>query len=174
LPGCDGLFISGGFPETQMAALEANAGLRQSIRTALAAGLPAYAECGGLMYLARSIAWQGERREMVGAVPADVVMTPRPVGRGYVRLRETGAGLWPLQGGAAEAGLPAHEFHYSRLENLDPDVPFAYQVLRGHGIDGNHDGLVVGNLLAGYAHLRQVEGNPWADRFVAFVRRCRG
>ncbi len=176
LPDCHGLFISGGFPETQMAALEANAGLRQSIRAALAAGLPAYAECGGLMYLARSIAWRGERREMVGAVPADVVMTPRPVGRGYVRLRETGAGLWPLgpQGGsAAEAGLPAHEFHYSRLENLDPNVPFAYQVLRGHGIDGHHDGLVVGNLLAGYAHLRQVEDNRWAERFIDFVRDCR-
>ena len=172
LPDCDGLFISGGFPETQMAALEANADLRQAIRQALAAGLPAYAECGGLMYLARSIAWQGERRQMVGAVPADVVMTPRPVGRGYVRLRETGAGLWPLQGKAGES-LPAHEFHYSRLENLDPEIPFAYQVLRGHGIDGQHDGLVVGNLLAGYVHLRHVGGNPWADRFVDFVRHCR-
>ncbi|HJP21648.1 MAG TPA: cobyrinate a,c-diamide synthase [Alphaproteobacteria bacterium] len=175
LPDCDGLFISGGFPETQMAALEANESLRQSIRAALAGGLPAYAECGGLMYLARSIAWQGETRQMVGAVPADVVMTPRPVGRGYVRLRETGAGPWPQVpiSGKADESLPAHEFHYSRLENLDSEIPFAYQVLRGHGIDGQYDGLVVGNLLASYAHLRQVAGNRWADRFVDFVRRSR-
>ncbi|MDP7602353.1 MAG: cobyrinic acid a,c-diamide synthase, partial [Alphaproteobacteria bacterium] len=142
---------------------------------ALAGGLPAYAECGGLMYLARSIAWQGETRQMVGAVPADVVMTPRPVGRGYVRLRETGAGPWPQVpiSGKADESLPAHEFHYSRLENLDSEIPFAYQVLRGHGIDGQYDGLVVGNLLASYAHLRQVAGNRWADRFVDFVRRSR-
>ena len=72
--------------------------------------------------------------------------------------------LGPLRKGAAEAVLPAHEFRYSRLENLDPDVRFAYQVLRGHGIDGQHDGL---------AHLRHVEGKRRADRFIDLMRRYR-
>ena len=50
LPPIDGLFIGGGFPETQMQALEANATLRSEIHSAIEAGLPVYAECGGLMY----------------------------------------------------------------------------------------------------------------------------
>ncbi len=49
---------------------------------------------------------------------------------------------------------------------------FAYEVERGHGIDGRHDGIVHKNLLASYAHLRDVAGNPWARRFVDFVRSC--
>ena len=65
-----------------MAALEANAALRAELRTAIEAGLPTYAECGGLMYLARSIRWGGRTAQMVGAIPGDVVMHERPVGRG--------------------------------------------------------------------------------------------
>ncbi len=171
LPACDGLFLGGGFPETHMAALEANASLRGEIRSALAAGLPAYAECGGLMYLCRGLSWRGQRREMVGAVPAEAVMHERPQGRGYVRLEETGNGPWPLKaaGGAGPARFPAHEFHYAGLEGLPSDTVFAYRVLRGTGIDGRHDGIVLGNLVAGFAHLRDVAGNRWAARFVDFI-----
>ena len=71
LPPADGLFIGGGFPETQAAALAANVPLRAEIKAAIAMGLPAYAECGGLMYLSRSITFRGETHPMVGAVPAD-------------------------------------------------------------------------------------------------------
>jgi cobyrinic acid a,c-diamide synthase len=173
LPPVDGLFIGGGFPETHMDALAANRGLCAELRAAIDSGLPAYAECGGLMYLARGIDWNGRRAEMVGALPADIVMHARPVGRGYVHLRETGRGLWPApQPGEAEL-IRAHEFHYSSVENLAPDVQFAYDVERGHGIDGRHDGIVHKNLLASYAHLRDVAGNRWAQRFVEFIRRCK-
>jgi cobyrinic acid a,c-diamide synthase len=170
LPQVDSLFIGGGFPETQMDALAANAELRAEVRNAIDAGLPAYAECGGLMYLARGIEWNGRRAEMVGALPADVVMHARPAGRGYVTLRETGNGLWPPPPSGEEAVIRAHEFHYSGIENLAPDTRFAYDVERGHGIDGRHDGIVHKNLLASYAHLRDVASNPWARRFVDFVR----
>ena len=74
LPSCDGLFIGGGFPETLAAGLEANSELRRNIRAAVEGGLPTYAECGGMMYLTRSISFQGARREMVGVIPADSVM----------------------------------------------------------------------------------------------------
>jgi cobyrinic acid a,c-diamide synthase len=167
LPPVDALIIGGGFPETCLDALEANATMRASIRDAIGGGLPAYAECGGLMYLARSIAWDGRRAEMVGAIPGDVVMHARAVGRGYVHLRETAAMPWP---GGSDAPVRAHEFHHSSLENVDPTVRFAWRVERGHGIDGTNDGLVVHNLLASYAHLRSVGGTGWAARFVRFVR----
>jgi len=172
LPAVDGLFIGGGFPEARMADLEANAPMRAAVADFIEAGGPAYAECGGLMYLARSIAWQGKVCRMAGVIPADVVMCERPQGRGYVRLSETGASPWPEAGGAP-AEIAAHEFHYSRLESVAPGLRFAYRVLRGHGIDGVHDGIVHKNLLASYTHLRDVGGNHWTRRFVAHVKGCR-
>jgi cobyrinic acid a,c-diamide synthase len=170
LPEVDALFIGGGFPEVFMEQLEANASLRHEIRQAIENGLPAYAECGGLMYLARSISWHGKRCEMAGVIPGDVVMHDRPMGRGYVQLRETGKNPWPLSG---SADVRAHEFHYSSLENLAPDTVYAYDVMRGNGVDGQHDGIVHKNLLACYAHLRDLEDNHWTRRFVQFVRQQR-
>jgi len=169
LPAIDGLFIGGGFPETCMAELEANAALRGAVHAAVSAGLPTYAECGGLMYLARSLHWRGRSARMVGVIPGDAVMHERPLGRGYVHLQETGAMPW----GGSGALLRAHEFHHSSLENLDPAVAFAYRVRRGHGIDGTNDGVVIHNLVASYAHLRSAAGSNWAPRFVDFVRRER-
>ncbi|MCA1791303.1 MAG: hypothetical protein LC667_16060 [Thioalkalivibrio sp.] len=78
---------------------------------------------------------------------------------------------WPLTGPAGEPGsFGAHEFHYSALEPLDEPPVYAYRVLRGHGIDGQHDGIVHRNLLASYSHLRHTAQNPWATRFVGFAR----
>jgi cobyrinic acid a,c-diamide synthase len=172
LPQIDALFIGGGFPETHMDALASNAALRADLCAAIEAGLPAYAECGGLMMLSRSIEWNGRRAEMAGALPVDVVMHPRPVGRGYVHLRETGAGPWPGRQRGDAAVIRAHEFHYSSVENIAPGTRFAYAVERGYGIDGRHDGIVHHNLLASYSHLRDVADHRWAQRFVDFARSC--
>ncbi|MDX1593493.1 MAG: cobyrinate a,c-diamide synthase [Gammaproteobacteria bacterium] len=168
LPELDGLFLGGGFPETSLDALAANVSLRAAIRSAIEGGLPTYAECGGLMYLARRLHWHDTSGEMVGVIPADVHMEMRPVGRGYVRLRETDGHPWPSSPGV---GFHAHEFHYSRLVGLPEGLTYAYQVERGHGIDGGRDGLVLHNLLASYAHLRDTAGHRWARAFVDFVRR---
>lgn len=170
LPEADALFIGGGFPETCMDALEANVAMRASVREAIEDGLPAYAECGGLMYMSRSITWQGRTARMVGAIPGDTVMHARPVGRGYAHLRETGAMPW----GGAVSSVRGHEFHHSSLENLPAGLEFAYRVERGHGIDGRHDGVLVHNLLASYTHLRSgAGGSDWASRFVAHARELR-
>jgi len=171
-PDLDGLFIGGGFPEAAMEQLEANAALRAEIKAMGEAGLPIYAECGGLMYLSRAVRWKGECRAMVGLVPGEAVMHRQPQGRGYVRLRETADFPWPrLEEGPGV--IPAHEFHYSRLEDIEGDPRFAYRVVRGAGIAEQQDGLVIANTLATYAHLRSVGPNPWAPRFVAFVRKVR-
>ena len=177
LPAADGLFIGGGFPETHLDALAANTELMEEIRGALAAGLPAYAECGGLMYLSRRIEWRGKSRDMVGAVPADTVVEAQPQGRGYMLVAENSGHPWPRPGHAGAKGgdtVPVHEFHYAALSNLAGDHDFAFTVKRGNGIDGRHDGLVINNLLAGFAHHRNTAANPWVERFVAFVRERTG
>ena len=58
------------FPELFAAELEANMTLRAEIHDAIKAGLPVYAECGGLMYLARTLQRDGQSYRMVGAIPA--------------------------------------------------------------------------------------------------------
>jgi cobyrinic acid a,c-diamide synthase len=172
LPEVDGLYIGGGFPEACAVELEANAGLRGEIRQAIENGMPAYAECGGLMYLSRGIDYEGRSYEMVGAIPGDVKMHAKPIGRGYVHLKEDEAHPWPRPDAPAKQ-IRAHEFHYSSLENLPADTRFAYHVERGYGINGGRDGLIVNNLLASYTHLRTIGSCYWATRFVAFVRRCK-
>jgi cobyrinic acid a,c-diamide synthase len=170
LPAVDALYIGGGFPEACAVELEANAPLRGQIRQAIEGGMPAYAECGGLMYLSRGITYEGRTYEMVGAIPGDVVMHAKPVGRGYVHLKETAEHPWPRPSAPANR-IKAHEFHYSSLENLPDDARFAYRVERGFGITGESDGLMVHNLLASYTHLRTIGSCYWATRFVAFIRR---
>ncbi len=167
LPDIDALFIGGGFPETHMAELESNTEMRKSIKSAIDNGLPAYAECGGLMYLARSIEWNNQCHKMVGCLAADIVMEKRPQGRGYVQLEETASNPWPF---SPQKTLHAHEFHYSRFKSVDKNVNFAFRVLRGTGIDGKHDGYIYKNLIACYTHQRTSRNNPWTQRFIAFAR----
>ncbi len=165
LPAVDGLFIGGGFPEMFISELSANESLRTDIRNAIANGLPTYAECGGLMYLCRTIEHKGTSGQMVGAVPADAVMHKRPQGRGYARFDIRPDNLWEGDG-----EVKAHEFHYARLENADPGLTYARDITRGHGIDGQHDGVIVHNTLAGFCHLRSGPHGSWVRQFVEFVR----
>ncbi len=170
LPDVDGLIIGGGFPEMVMPELEANHSLRKEIHNFIEQGGPVYAECGGLMYLARSMSWNGNKYEMVGAIAGDIEMHAKPQGRGYVKLEETGNSLWPKCDCKLEPYIAAHEFHYSAFSNLDPSLKFAYRVTRGTGIDGQNDGIIYKNLLASYTHLRNVGGNCWTDRFIRHIQ----
>jgi cobyrinic acid a,c-diamide synthase len=117
------------------------------------------------MYLSRSLRWDERHGEMVGVVPGDVVMGGRPVGRGYATLEETPLAPWPPRA----QPIPAHEFHYSRLENLPSGLNYAYRVLRGHGIDGGRDGIVHKNLLAAYCHRRGSGDAGWIAPFLRKV-----
>ncbi len=174
LPAVDGLFIGGGFPESWTTELEANKSLRQEIKQAIEAGLPTYAECGGLMYLCQSIEWQNKNSDMVGVIPADIQMNTKPQGRGYISLKHTPDFPWPSDK-TNEETISAHEFHYSSLTNFKTsinnfNVKYAYSMKRGSGIDGLHDGLIYKNLLANYAHLRDTSKHHWVKEFVAFIR----
>jgi cobyrinic acid a,c-diamide synthase len=171
IPDVDGLFFGGGFPETHLDALTANSAMRTSVKSFIEAGGVVYAECGGMMYLCKTLQWQGRRVEMVGAIAADAVMYPRPQGRGYMRLVERENHPW--SGTRPGEVIGVHEFHYSRLENLEGDLSYAYDLARGVGIDGRHDGLIYKNLLAGYAHQRNCGDNRWVQRFVDHVVQCR-
>lgn len=171
LPQCDGLIIGGGFPETRLKELGANTDMLKSINSAIASGLATYAECGGMMYLSKSISWNGESALMVGAVSGNSIMTDRPQGRGYIVLAPNKNIPW-ISAISEMKSIPAHEFHYSLMENLPKDGIYSYTAIRGHCIDGR-DGLVINNLVAGYAHMRNTSRCPWVDGFTSFVRECK-
>lgn len=173
LPRLDGLILGGGFPEMFIDELSGNPALRQDIRAAIEAGLPVHAECGGLMYLARSIRWGERSGEMIGLVPGDAVMGERPVGRGYASLRPSATGGDLIDPAVAGEVIHAHEFHHSRLENLPAGLTYAYQVERGHGIDGAHDGFRYKNLVAAYCHRRGAGRHGWIAPFLQRVRQHR-
>ncbi len=166
LPGVDALYIGGGFPEMFIEELSANQNLRQDIKRAVEAGLPVYAECGGLIYLARRIIWGDRSADMVGALPCEVELTDRPQGHGYV-IAEAEAGHPFLPAGTVVRG---HEFHNSRLVNWQGELPTAYRLKRGNGLGGGRDGLIYRNLLASYTHLHAAGSPGWAKGVVARAR----
>ena len=74
LPELDGLYIGGGFPETQAGALSQNTEFRQALRDCIEEGLPVYAECGGLIYLGESLVLKDKNYPMVGVLPISFVL----------------------------------------------------------------------------------------------------
>lgn len=175
----DGLLIGGGFPELHAADLAANVAMQAAVRRAAAAGMPIYAECGGFMYLCRSLI-DGAGREfpMVGLVPARAVMTGRLAGFGYkeaTALRDT---LLLPAGGRVRG----HEFHYARLEWDEPPPqgwPHAYLLRRGSGAEaGAHgaglpDGWAEGGVLASFLHVHLGAEPRLASRLVERMRAYR-
>lgn len=170
IPDVDALYIGGGFPEEFAQELSANTGMIQSIRDFIDSDLPVYAECGGLMYLSSSIEVSGIACEMVDRIKLDSKMEKRPVGRGYVIVETSELqGVW----GEIPSGVQirAHEFHHSRTCNPSSDLAYGYRVLRGHGVDGQRDGVSTGSVFASYAHLHCYSAPWWPEVFVKVARK---
>lgn len=171
LPDVDGLYIGGGFPEVLANELEGNRTFREDLRNQIEQGLPVYAECGGLMYLGRRIHWEDKSFAMVGALPLEVEMLKKPQGHGYMHLEALPGTLYYPEGKV----IRGHEFHNSRVIDLETkQCNFAFRVLRGHGINGEYDGIRYKNVLALYNHIHSVAEPDWARDFVKLAEAWRG
>lgn len=148
VPSCDGLYIGGGFPEVKGEALAKNRSMKDKIREKAEDGLPVYAECGGLMYLTRSIRYGRKKFEMAGLFDAETVMQ-KGLKLNYTKAQV----IRPCPVSGAGAVLHGHEFHFSELESVSKDSRFAYGMEIGVGIGGRRDGLVAQNTLASYMHM---------------------
>jgi cobyrinic acid a,c-diamide synthase len=169
-PDLAGLYLGGGYPELFAEGLAANARLRGQIAKAGRAGLPIYAECGGMMYLGRTLV-DLERRTwpMAGLLPLATRMLPRLRTLGYRAVtfnQDT-----PL--GPAGTSARGHEFHYSEIAELTPAPGFmatAYAVSGREGALADCPALLTANTLASYVHLHFGSNPALAP---ALVERCR-
>jgi len=165
LPEVDGLYIGGGFPEVHAARLGANTAFTEDVRERVGAGMPVYAECAGLMYLARELIVDGVAHAMAGVLDLAVEQKPTPQGHGYeVAVVDRDNPFF-----AAGTRLVGHEFHYSRLVDDGDRQDGVLRVERGTGIGGQRDGIVVGRVWASYLHLHAGATPGWADGFLALA-----
>jgi cobyrinic acid a,c-diamide synthase len=163
LPDVDGLYIGGGFPEVHAARLGANTEFTASVRARVDAGMPIYAECAGLMYLARELVVDGVTHTMAGVLDLVVEQRPTPQGHGYeVAVVDRDNPFF-----AAGTRLVGHEFHYSRLVSGSDREHSVLRVERGTGIGDSRDGITTGRVFASYLHLHAGATPEWADGFLS-------
>ncbi|MBN1652275.1 MAG: hydrogenobyrinic acid a,c-diamide synthase (glutamine-hydrolyzing) [Deltaproteobacteria bacterium] len=166
LPDIDGLYAGGGFPEVYADQLSANRTFRVDLKKRIDQGLPVWAECGGLMYLSRSITVQGTLYPMVGVLPVSVEQIARPQGHGYVQATVDADNPFYNEGHE----LRGHEFHYSRIREEAGSVPTVLILKRGIGLGHNRDGLLVKNTLASYIHIHALGEPDWATAVVRVAK----
>lgn len=161
------LYIGGGFPETHGAALSANQDFLASLRTSALAGLPIYAECGGLMMLSQAIHWQGQKFTMAGVFPFEVEVGRRPQGHGYAELQVDQPNPFYSPG----TKIRGHEFHYSRIIPCADRLSLSCAVQRGTGCLEGRDGLTRQNVWASYTHVHAAATPEWSRGLIAAARK---
>ncbi len=162
LPALDGLYIGGGFPEVHAGPLAANLSFTASLRDRVANGLPVYAECGGLMYLARQLEFEGAVFYMAGILDLELEQTKRPQGHGYVVAKVCRNNPFFALG----TELKGHEFHYSAIQGGADQNKSVLELSRGTGTGRARDGIVCGRVWASYLHLNATATPGWADGFL--------
>ncbi|SES31333.1 cobyrinic acid a,c-diamide synthase [Lentzea xinjiangensis] len=156
--GTAGLVLPGGFPEQHAEALSANAGLRAAVARFARSGAPVHAECGGLLYLARSL----DGHPMCGVLDAEGFMTPK-LTLGYRdAVASASSSLHP-----AGSRVTGHEFHRTRLSTPHSAPP----AWHWRGVDSRPvaEGFVAGGVHASYLHTHPA-GDP--EAVARFVRAC--
>jgi cobyrinic acid a,c-diamide synthase len=169
--GISGIVFGGGFPEVMADKLNSNQSMLKSIKKAGEQGIPIYGECGGLMYLTKSITGYKDSKKvfrMVGIVDARTKMT------GKLTLNYTNADMNSTTFGNIK-NIRGHEFHYSKIEDLPSDSKFVYSMKRGIGMDGGkHDGILAHNSIASYMHLHFYDNRfpkMWIKKCIEFQRK---
>ena len=159
IPKCDGLYIGGGFPEILGSKLAKNQAMKKLVKKLGEDNIPIYAECGGLMYLTKSISSENKKYNMVGIFDAETFMTKK------MTLNYTKGKINPSIISQKTHNLQGHEFHYSKLDSISSDSKFAYELDIGDGIINQKDGLIQYNSLASYGHL-YFDSSDYAKNFI--------
>jgi cobyrinic acid a,c-diamide synthase len=163
----DGLYLGGGYPEMHASYLSKNASMIKSVQSFAISGKPIYAECGGLMYLSRSIKdLDAQYWPMAGILPCETAMNTKLQTLGYceVKLKEN------CIIGKKDMKFKGHEFHYSSItDTTEEKNENGYEISYRSG-RSNVGGYINKNILASYVHLHWGQTPEAAE---SFIQSCR-
>jgi cobyrinic acid a,c-diamide synthase len=162
----DGLYFGGGYPESFPDLLSNNKNMRRKILELSRAGMPMYAECGGLMYMGRSLKnFDGRKYRMVSVLPIDTQMDKNYLAIKYVEIETTAQTLLGPKGTKARG----QEFHQSRL--VSPHLDNGCYTVTTNAGKSFAEGFKEANVLASYIHLH-FKSNPSIPAH--FISQCAG
>ncbi|NNG28217.1 MAG: hydrogenobyrinic acid a,c-diamide synthase (glutamine-hydrolyzing) [Ignavibacteriaceae bacterium] len=165
LENLDALYIGGGFPETNLTSLTLNREMMDSLKQFAEDGLPIYAECGGLIYLAEEIEWQGREFELSGVLPIKIKMHDKPQGHGYCEATVDNENPFYEKGTL----IKGHEFHYSKIYEHNSDLKNSLSISRGVGCFNKRDGLTYKNVFASYIHIHALATPEWVKGMITIA-----
>ncbi|MDR3290665.1 MAG: Ni-sirohydrochlorin a,c-diamide synthase [Methanobrevibacter sp.] len=160
LPDVDGLYIGGGYPEVFRKELEKNSSIRESILKFHNNGNYIYGECGGLIYLSKSI----DESKMCDVIPFSSNMTSKVQGLSYIIGKSKRDNILAEK----DEVFKGHEFHYTKLNDVS-GRNFAFEIQRGRGIINGNDGLNYKNTLANYLHIHSCSCPNFAYNFTKSI-----
>ena len=157
------IYMGGGFPETHAPQLADNQGFRDDLKRLSDNGLPIYAECGGLIFLGRSIQLDGHVYPMSGILPIRFGLSKKPQGHGYTSVQVVHDNPFFKKGET----LKGHEFRYSSILDIEyQDREMAFKMERGKGILEKKDGFFKHNTFGTYTHIHALGAPSWAPSLV--------
>jgi cobyrinic acid a,c-diamide synthase len=158
----DALYIGGGFPETNLTSLSMNQEIIESLKQLVDDGFPVYAECGGLMYLAKDVEWKGKEYSLSGILPVSIRMNNKPQGHGYceaiVDKKNPFYKICTI--------IKGHEFHYSSIAKYEPELECSLSIKRGVGCFNKRDGIIYKNVFASYLHIHALATPQWVNGMI--------
>ena len=169
LDAVDGLYLGGGFPEDFAKKLSLAPNIAK-LKSLADQGLPIYAECGGLMVLAKSLEVDKICYPLAKVFDVEVQFCKKPQGLGYTEGEIISANpYFPLG-----CHIKGHEFHYSHCK-LDTKPNLAMKLTKGQGLgkfgQNSYDALVTKNVWASYTHIFGPAEPIWAKNFVQLARK---
>ncbi len=167
--GLDALYIGGGFPETSASRLADNVSFRESVKEKINSGLPVYAECGGLIYLGKSLVVDGCEYPLTGVFPVTFGISQKPQAHGYSIFKVDRDNPFYPKGTI----IKGHEFRYSKILQWDGNsqVDLALSIERGTGFMDKRDGLITKNVLALYTHVLSPGAPQWAEGLITAAQK---
>ena len=171
VPEVHGLYFGGGYPELNLDALSANESFMESLKQKLNDGMPCYAECGGYIYLGKSMTYEGKTRALTGYFPFDFAMTDRLQRFGYMEAKiEKGTILSPEE----ELTIRGHEFHYTKRVD-EEELPAVYHVSKQRRTKTVtwEEGYLLNNTVGGYPHFHFYANPAFAKNFLTAASKYR-
>ncbi len=163
IPPVDAIYMGGGFPETHAAQLAENETFRKQLKELAGKKLPIYAECGGLIFLGKSLTLDGHTYPMADILPINFGLSKRPVGHGYTTVEVASPNPFYEIGQI----ISGHEFRYSSVIDINyQEHEMAFTMKRGKGIIHKKDGFFKNNVFGTYTHIMAASTPEWADAII--------